>query len=90
MALPLQAADAYEDLRTQALSGGRCRSGLAIFLYHGMAQGLTMLLAIPTIPDIEQETTTPLIPVTEAIDPGLVKLLANMVLRIQSEVQHVY
>ena len=89
MRLSLQAVEVYEGLREQVLSGGRCRSGLATLLYHGMAQGLAMLTGAPATVAVEQETQVCAIP-AEASDPALIKLLANRVLRIQSQVQHVY
>ena len=81
--------EVYEDLRAQALIGGRCRNGLAVFLFHGMAQGLAMLVAMVTTPEVRPVITSP-VPEAMATDPALVKLLANMVLRVQSEVQHAY
>jgi hypothetical protein len=52
-----------------------------------MAQGLALIAA--TGPDPEPVIQARVMP-TIASDPALVRLLANMVLRIQSEVQHVY
>jgi len=89
MALPLQAVDAYEALRAQVLGGGRCRSGITALLYHGMAQGIALITDTPVTPDPRQVPQANTLPVV-ASDPALVRLLANMVLRIQSEVQHVY
>ena len=88
MALPLQAVETYEALRAQVLGGGRCRTGVTALLYHGMARGLTLIAATPH-PEPRQETRLSTLPAV-APDPALIRLLANMVLRIQSEVQHVY
>lgn len=87
--MPPQAIDLYETLRTQVLGGGRCRSGLSAVRYHGMARGLALLAKTPTHDQHEQATHTRSLPTVEN-DPALVRLLTNMVLRIQSEVQHVY
>ena len=89
MALPLQAVETYEALRAQVLGGGRCRTGFTALLYHGMARGLTLIAATPATPEPRQETQLSTLPAV-APDPALIRLLANMVLRIQSEVQHVY
>ena len=89
MALSLQAVETYEALRAQVLGGGRCRAGITALLYHGMAQGLALIADTPATPEPRQGTQPSPLPVV-ASDPALVRLLANMVLRIQSEVQHVY
>lgn len=89
VALPPQAIETYEALRTQVLGGGRCRTGFTAFLYHGMARGLTLIAVKPLTPASQQEMPESVIPVM-ASDSALVRLLANMVLHIQSEVQHVY
>ena len=87
--MPPQAIELYENLRAQVLGGGRCRSGHSAVRYHGMARGLALLAKTPTHDQHEQETHTRSLPTVEN-DPALVRLLTNMVLRIQSEVQHVY
>lgn len=89
MALPRQAVETYEALRAQALGGGRCRTGFTALMYHGMARGLALIVATPTPPEPQQEPQGNTLPAV-ASDPALIRLLANMVLRIQSEVQHVY
>lgn len=89
MTLPAQAIEAYEALRAQVLGGGHCRTGLAAVLYHGMAHGLALLAATPVVPQREQDSPVYTVPAVEN-DPALVRLLANMVLQLQSEVQHVY
>lgn len=89
MALPRQAVETYEALRTQVLGGGRCRTGFTALLYHGMARGLALIAATPATPDPPQGAQANTLPAV-ASDPALIRLLANMVLRIQSEVQHIY
>ena len=79
----------YERLRDQVFSGGHCRSGLTAVLYHGMVQGLALLAKTPTSRSHKQELSTRNLPAV-AHNPALVRLLANMVLQVQSEVQHVY
>ena len=89
MTLPPQAVEHYEALRAQVLGGGRCRTGVTAFLYHGMARGLAVIAAEPQPSAPQQETPARVIP-GMASDSALVRLLANMVLHIHSEVQHVY
>jgi hypothetical protein len=58
-------------------------------MYHGMAQGLARMANVPAMPAPTSATTADPQP-TVASEPALIHQLANMVLRIQSEVQHVY
>ena len=88
--MPRQTVEVYEALRTHALGGGgRGRAGFTALLYHGMAQGLTLIAPRPATPEPRPETQASTLPAAVP-NPALVRLLANMVLRIQSEVQHVY
>ncbi|MEH6584740.1 MAG: hypothetical protein V7754_22625 [Halioglobus sp.] len=87
--MPPQAIEAYEALRAQVLGTGHGRTGLAALLYHGMTRGLAVMMATPEIAECEPENPEGRLPVV-ANDPALVRLLANMVLQFQSEVQHVY
>lgn len=90
MTVTPRAIEVYEDLRNQVLADGRGPTELTALLYHGMVRGLTLLATPPRRPSSEPEcpvrTTLPAV----ENDPNLVRLLANMVLHIQSEVQHVY
>jgi hypothetical protein len=87
--LPPTAIDTYEALRTEVLAGRSRPEGLAAVVYHGMWHGLRVL---PTT----VECPPPAVPPRPALDHGLpperplVHLLANMLLRTQSEVLHVY
>jgi hypothetical protein len=61
--------------------------GLGALVYHGMVTGLLMLaraapLAAVPLPDVAIQTMPH--------DRQFVRLLANMLLRTQSEVMHVY
>lgn len=82
----------YEALRAQVLGGGRCHPGVTAFLYHGMARGLALMAAKPlTITTSVPRQDTPASAMADmACDSALVRLLANMVLHIHAEVQHVY
>ncbi len=79
----------YEALRAHVLGTGHCRTGLAALLYHGMTRGLAVIMATPEIAERESENPEGRLPVV-ANDSALVRILANMVLQVQSEVQHVY
>lgn len=87
MPLPSGAIAAYEGLRSDVLEGRSRPEGLGAVIYHGMWRGLLVLLA----PAPEPKPVTAAIPSPViARQPALVHLLANMVLRTQSEVMHVY
>jgi hypothetical protein len=87
--LPVQAIEAYEALRAHVLGTGHCRTGLSALLYHGMTRGLAVIMATPEIAERGPENPEGRLPVM-ANDPALVRLLANMILKFQSELQHVY
>jgi hypothetical protein len=76
-------------LRTEVLEGCARPEGLGVIVYHGMLQGLTLLLTHAPVPQAVP-------PVRDGYvrsiphDPQFVHLFANLVLRIQSEVIHVY
>jgi len=89
MTLPLYAVEAYEALRAQVFDGGHCRDGLAALMYHGMVQGLARLKVVHSTPAPPSPTSVNPLPAVEA-DTALIRQLANMVLSVQSEVQHVY
>lgn len=58
-------------------------------VYHGMAAGLSRVsIASPSLPSRSAATVVPGHSMTA--DPALIHHLANMVLAIQTEVQHVY
>jgi hypothetical protein len=85
--LPSGAIDAYEALRSDVLEGRSRPEGLGAVIYHGMWRGLRVLLAsAPESNPLMAPIPYPVI----AREPALVHLLANMLLRTQSEVMHVY
>jgi hypothetical protein len=70
------------------LNGQARPEGLAAVVYHGMLQGLRVILTeVPNIPSLPAP-----IPAAEAgpLDQELLRLIANMVLQSQSQVTHVY
>ena len=87
--MPPQAIENYEYLRAQVFEGGRCRTRLSAVMYHGMVRGLALMASTPLSGWSPLDTPMPT-RVAMDNDPALVRLLANMVLQVQSEVQHVY
>ncbi len=86
--LPPAAAATYETLRADLLRGQAPPDGVAALRFHGMVQGLALLLQCappPLPPRPKSESGKPI-----QCDPELVRLLANIVLRTHSELTHVY
>ena len=80
------AAALYETLRPALLLGQGCREGITALRFHGMWQGLAILLKAPTVPP--QNPPVPANPVLRR-DSEFVRLLANLVLHTHSELTHV-
>ena len=76
----------YESLRTEVIAGQACSELRAALRFHGMLQGLIILLKTPTTP---VASALPPTPGTPCNHPNLVRLLANFVLRICLENSHV-
>lgn len=72
-------------MRAQTVRGGAHRAGLAALCYHGMVQGLRLLAAEPAA---SEPSPTPRR--SELCTDAVVRQLANMILRVQSEAMHVY
>jgi hypothetical protein len=75
-------------LRTDILRGQGRPEGLAALRFHGMVQGLALLLrnaAPPAALTPKRESATPM-----QRDSEFVRVLANIVLRTHSELTHVY
>ena len=79
----------YEYLRAQVLRGGRRHTGFSAVLYHGMARGLALLATTPTPYRYKPQVTVRNLPAMED-NLARVRILANMILHITSELQHVY
>ena len=89
MTLAPTAVAIYETLRTAVLhEQARRPEGLGTIIYHGLIDGLAVLmLTVPkSVPAIPRSSSS----ITVARDPELLRLLANMVLQTQSELKHVY
>ncbi|MHB1590931.1 MAG: hypothetical protein ACYCTW_05300 [Sulfuricella sp.] len=74
-------------MRADVLAGRSRPEGLAALHYHGMLQGLAILLRTPVVPPLASR-----IPASPSLsrDSTLVRLLANLVLHTHSELTHVY
>ena len=86
--LPLTVIEIYEALRIEALHGQGRPEGIGAVVYHGMVTGLLMLARASAPP-----VAAPLRDVAIRAMPHdrqFVRLLANMLLRTQSEEMHVY
>jgi hypothetical protein len=86
-ALPPAAVSLYETLRSDVLRGAARPDGLGAVIYHGMLQGLVLLMSGPSAPTPYQPHMASAPNVRS--DRGLVRLLANMVLQTHLEVKHV-
>lgn len=78
----------YETLRADVLSGCALPEDVAALRFHGMVQGLVLLLkkaAEPVVAIPKIDSTKPI-----QRDSELVRVLANIVLRTHSELAHVY
>jgi hypothetical protein len=78
----------YETLRAEVLGGQGRPEGLGAVVYHGMLDGLAVLISAAA-PHV---TCHPPIISTPSIrdDRAFLRLMANMILQTQSEVKHVY
>jgi hypothetical protein len=88
MNVPPAALATYETLRAEVLGGQARPAGLAAVIYHGMLRGLAVILTEVTLPAV----SAPRAPASDfsSVDPDLLRLVANMVLQLQSQVNHAY
>jgi hypothetical protein len=73
-------------LRAEVLQGRARAEGIGALVYHGMVTGLLMLASAPAPPAAVPPRDIRTLP----HDRQFVRLLANMLLRTQSEAMHVY
>jgi hypothetical protein len=87
--LPADAISIYETLRSNVLQGLARADGLGAVMYHGMIEGLTILM-LPAVPHVAYQSrrATPVDPARD--DHMFLHVMANMILQTQSEVKHVY
>ena len=88
MNVPPAALATYETLRAEVLGGQARPAGLAAVTYHGMLRGLAVILTDVALPAV----SAPRAPASDfsSVDPDLLRLVANMVLKLQSQVNHAY
>lgn len=86
--LPADAISIYETLRADVLQGLARADGLGAVIYHGMIEGLAILM-IPAVPRVTHQSRR-----ATSVDAGddhmFLHVMANMILQAQSEVKHVY
>jgi hypothetical protein len=83
--VPPSAIALYETLRANVTLGQVCHEGEAALCFHGMYQGLAILLkelAVPT------PVSCPSAPPTLHRNSELIRLLANLVLHTHAELIH--
>jgi hypothetical protein len=78
----------YETLRAEVLGGQGRPEGLGAVVYHGMLDGLAVLMSA-VVPHATYHPPTTAIPSIRD-DRAFLRLMANMILQTQSEVKHVY
>jgi hypothetical protein len=88
--LPAGAEDLYENLRAAVLAGQVYGEGMGAIVFHGLWRGLAVLITERTVPAMRmQPKPSPLASAT-VHDRQLVRLLANMVLALEAQVNHAY
>jgi hypothetical protein len=78
----------YERLRAEVLCGQARPDGLGAVVYHGMLDGLAVMMSVAA-PHVICQPPTAVIPGIRG-DRTFLRLMANMILQTQSEVKHVY
>jgi hypothetical protein len=86
--VPAAAVSVYETLRAEVLGGQGRPEGLGAVVYHGMLDGLAVLMSAAAPHVICHPPTTAIPSIRD--DRALLRLMANMILQTQSEVKHVY
>jgi hypothetical protein len=76
-------------LRADVLCGQARPDGLGAVVYHGMLDGLAVLMSVVHAPHVASGPTTAAISGIRG-DRTFLRLMANMILQTQSEVKHVY
>ncbi|MCO6426264.1 hypothetical protein RWE87_02830 [Sinorhizobium meliloti] len=89
--LPRSCKDFYETLRTAVLCGQACAKDMGAIVFHGLWQGLAVLIASPQpSPPTHRRPEPPPTASAAVHDRQLVHMLANMVLAAETRGNHVY
>jgi hypothetical protein len=88
LTVPAYAISLYESLRNAVVQGHARPEGVGAIVYHGLFHGLWLLSQMPPAP-VTPVGVSPGLPNVRT-DRAFLHLLANMVLRTQEEVTHVY
>jgi hypothetical protein len=89
--LPQSCKDLYETLRAAVLCGQACARDMGAIVFHGLWQGLAVLIASPQLSAPSQRRSDPPPTASAAVyDRQLVHMLANMVLAAEALGNHVY
>jgi len=75
-------------LRADVLCGQARPDGLGAVVYHGMLDGLAVLMSVSATHVASRPTTSAISGIRG--DRSFLRLMANMILQTQSEVKHVY
>ena len=81
---------AYERVRADVLAGLARPDALGAIVFHGMWQGLRVLLSTSTTSSTSPIVSPPVAAPTGTLDRQLVRLLADMVLATQLEIHHAH
>lgn len=81
----------YERVRADVVAGQARPDALGAIVFHGMWQGLRVLLSTPASPSSSSSVPpTSAVAPTGTLDRQLVRLLADMVLATQLEAHHAH
>ena len=76
-------------LRAEVLNGQARPEGLAAVVYHGMLNGLALILT-DVAPDSRPSQPAAPVSTQMPLNREFLRLIANMVLQSQAQVKHVY
>lgn len=88
--MPACATQAYETLRAAVVEGHPYGSGAAALRFHGMFHGLAIITGQPTTVPVPTLATSSSSTTALPREHAFVRLLANLVLRTNEELMHVY
>lgn len=89
-ALPAGAEDLYESLRAAVLRGQARAEGMGAIIFHGLWRGMAVLITDHHAAVAMETRPAPSPAPAAVLDRQLVRLLANMVLAAEAQVNHAY